>query len=424
MRAYAVYLLIRGLGSFAGACAFTLNLVYQIQTVGLGPLELVLVGTVLEVTCFLAQVPTGVIADLYSRRLSVIVGYLLIGTGTLLEGIVPAFLAIVIGNVVWGIGSTCVDGAEEAWVSGELGEDRAPGVFTRGAQVGQVATVAGIGAGVLLAGVGLNVPIVAGAAVWLLLGVTLVFVMPERSFEPAAPAERGSFVAMRGQFVAGARVVRGRPVLVCLLAAGLFLGLGGEGWDRLQQAHFLENLRFPSLFTPVVWFGVFSVVGLLGSVAVTEVVRRRLDPSRPRRLGTMLVVAQLGVVAGVLVFAAAGEFWLAATASVLVGLLRSVCHPLVASWLVANTEQRTRATVFSMSGQVDAAGQILGGPPVGLVGERVGIRAALAVTGLLVLPAVGLYARAVAIGRSRSGPEGGSEGRSRRVRREGADVIP
>ncbi|MFD2079934.1 MFS transporter, DHA3 family, tetracycline resistance protein [Actinopolymorpha cephalotaxi] len=424
MRAYPVYLLIRGLGSFAGACAFTLNLVYQIQTVGLGPLELVLVGTVLEVTCFLAQVPTGVIADLYSRRLSVIAGYLLIGAGTLLEGLVPAFLAIVVGNVVWGIGSTCVDGAEEAWVSGEVGEERAPGVFTRGAQVGQVATVAGIGAGVLLAGAGLNLPIVAGAAVWLLLGVVLVFVMPERSFEPAAPAERGSFAAMRGQFVAGARVVRGRPVLVCLLAAGLFLGLGSEGWDRLQQAHFLQSLRFPSFGTPVVWFGVFSVVGMLGSVAVTEVVRRRLDPARPGRLGTMLVVAQLGVVAGVLVFAAAGEFWLAAAASVLVGLLRSVCHPLVASWLVANTEQRTRATVFSMSGQVDAAGQILGGPPVGMVGERLGIRAALALTGLLVLPAVGLYARAVALGRSRGGSGGGSAGRSRRVRREGADVIP
>ncbi|SDT12632.1 MFS transporter [Actinopolymorpha singaporensis] len=356
MRAYAVYLLIRGLGSFAGACAFTLNLVYQIQTVGLGPLELVLVGTVLEVTCFLAQVPTGVIADLYSRRLSVIVGYLLIGAGTLLEGLVPAFLAIVVGNVLWGIGSTCVDGAEEAWVSGELGEDRAPGVFTRGAQVGQVATVAGIGVGVLLAGIGLNLPIVAGATVWLLLGIALVFVMPERSFEPAAPAERGSFAAMRGQFVAGARVVRGRPVLVCLL------------------------------------------------------------------------VAQLGVVAGVLVFASAGAFWLAAAASVLVGLLRSVCHPLVASWLVANTEQRTRATVFSMSGQVDAAGQILGGPPVGLVGERLGIRAALALTGLLVLPAAGLYARAVALGRSRGRSSGrspgGPAGRPRRVRRERADAIP
>lgn len=70
-----VYLLIRAVAAFAMGTATTLNLVYQIETVGLGPLELILIGTVLEVTCFLAQIPTGVIADLYSRRLSVIVGY-------------------------------------------------------------------------------------------------------------------------------------------------------------------------------------------------------------------------------------------------------------------------------------------------------------------------------------------------------------
>ncbi len=110
MQAYPVYLLIRGVAAFAMGTATTLNLVYQIQTVGLGPLELVLVGTVLEATCFVAQIPTGVIADLYSRRLSVTVGYALIGVSFLIEGLVTEFLAVLVGNVVWGVGATCVDG--------------------------------------------------------------------------------------------------------------------------------------------------------------------------------------------------------------------------------------------------------------------------------------------------------------------------
>jgi DHA3 family tetracycline resistance protein-like MFS transporter len=143
--AYRVFLLISGVTAFAGACAFTLNLVYQVQTVGLGPLELVLAGTALEVTCLVAQLPTGIIADLYSRRLSVIVGVLLTGAGTLLEGLVPAFLAILGGSVLWGIGATCLDGALEAWAADEIGEDRVGHVLTRGAQVGQAATVLGLG---------------------------------------------------------------------------------------------------------------------------------------------------------------------------------------------------------------------------------------------------------------------------------------
>lgn len=42
---------------------------------------------------------------------------------------------------------------------------------------------------------------------------------------------------------------------MCLLAVALFLGLGSEGWDRLQQAHFLDDLNFPPFGTSVVWSG-------------------------------------------------------------------------------------------------------------------------------------------------------------------------
>ena len=46
----------------------TVNIPYQVQTVGLNPFQLVLVGTVLELTAFLAEVPTGIVADIYSRH--------------------------------------------------------------------------------------------------------------------------------------------------------------------------------------------------------------------------------------------------------------------------------------------------------------------------------------------------------------------
>ncbi len=51
--------------------------VYAIREVGLNPLQLVLVGTAVEATVFFFEIPTGVIADAYSRRLSVIIGMFL-----------------------------------------------------------------------------------------------------------------------------------------------------------------------------------------------------------------------------------------------------------------------------------------------------------------------------------------------------------
>jgi DHA3 family tetracycline resistance protein-like MFS transporter len=46
---------------------FTVNLLYYILIAKLDPLQLVLVGTALEASVFLFEVPTGVLADSYSR---------------------------------------------------------------------------------------------------------------------------------------------------------------------------------------------------------------------------------------------------------------------------------------------------------------------------------------------------------------------
>src|SRR6476646_10014399 len=122
--AYRVYLILSGLSSLLFSLIFTLNLVYEAQVVGLTPLQLVLVGTTLETTAFLFEIPTGIVADLYSRRLSVIIGFFLIGVGFTIEGSLPFFAAILLTQVFWGIGSTFTSGALEAWIVDEVGEER------------------------------------------------------------------------------------------------------------------------------------------------------------------------------------------------------------------------------------------------------------------------------------------------------------
>ena len=112
-RPQPVYYLLCGGTSFLLVLAFTLSQVYYVTVVGLSPLQMVLVGTVLEATCFLFEIPTGIVADLYSRRLSVVIGVTLLGAGMLLQGLVPTFAAVLVAQVVWGTGSTFLSGADE-----------------------------------------------------------------------------------------------------------------------------------------------------------------------------------------------------------------------------------------------------------------------------------------------------------------------
>jgi MFS family permease len=147
--------------------AFTLNLVYQSQVVGLGPWQPILVGTLMEVVCFAAQVPTGIIADLYSRRLFVVVGHLLMGVGLLAWGPLPNYAGLLVVNAIWAVGAVCVDGALEAWAADEIGPDRVGTAFVRAGQTAQGGTVLGIVAAAALATVDLSLPIVVAAGITL-----------------------------------------------------------------------------------------------------------------------------------------------------------------------------------------------------------------------------------------------------------------
>jgi MFS transporter, DHA3 family, tetracycline resistance protein len=89
-------------------------MVYLYTVVKLNPLQLVLVGTVLEASAFVFEVPTGVVADTYSRRLSIIIGVLVPGVSFLLLGLAHFFPLILFSQAICGLGYTFLSGATDA----------------------------------------------------------------------------------------------------------------------------------------------------------------------------------------------------------------------------------------------------------------------------------------------------------------------
>lgn len=75
LSAPAVYLIIEGAFSVFVNIIFTVSMVNQVQRIGLDPLQLVLTGTVLELSALVAEMPTGIVADVFGRRLSVVISF-------------------------------------------------------------------------------------------------------------------------------------------------------------------------------------------------------------------------------------------------------------------------------------------------------------------------------------------------------------
>lgn len=388
----AVYLWTETASGFLFTLMGTVFSVYLIVEGGLGPFRLLILGTILEATVLIFEVPTGVVADTISRRLSIVIGFLVIGAGYVITGAVPSFAWFVVGQALWGLGYTFTSGAQEAWIIDEVGEEVAAPLFVRATQRWQLGALLGIPAAVGLGALSLGLPLVASGIGFVLLAGFLVWKMPEEHFHRSPSGERPS---LGSTFRGGVRSVRRSHVLLLVFAVAVMHGAATEGFDRLSNLHLLEGTTFPQVgqLGLVLWFGAIEAVGLLLAFGAAEVLKRRADLADRAEATKVLALIDVLLVASVVVFALMTSFWLALAAFWTVALLREIREPVFTAWLNRGLDPSTRATVNSMAGQMDAIGQIAGGPLIGWAALAWGVPAAIVIAGLLRTPALGLYAR-------------------------------
>ena len=404
-----VYLFIEFSASAFFSMMFVSMSLYEATVAGLSPMQLVLVGTALEVSAFVFEIPTGVVADAYSRRLSIIIGYLLMGAGFLVEGLFPAFLPILLAQVIWGLGYTFTSGATQAWITDEIGEEPANKLFLRATQVGLTASLFGMGAAALIGGSNVALPILVGAIGVILIGVTLIFIMPETGFHPTPKEDRNNWQHMGHTFKEGLKVIRSQPRLMNIVGVGLFYGLYSEGFDRLWVKHILDTFEVPAIFghNDVAFFAALRVAGSLLTILAMRFVEKRVDTGSPLAIGRSML-AVTGLISAALIGFAVSP-WLALTLGLylVIDVLRSVAGPLQSAWVNQKLPSSVRATIHSMFSQVDAVGQVAGGPVVAVIARFASVIAALSTSGLLLTPALFLVRRANRVSQAESakGPE-------------------
>ncbi len=403
-RAYSVYLLFRFCFSLLFSMATVLSMVYHLKVVGLNSLQLVLVGTVLETACFVFEVPTGVVADLYSRRRSVLIGVFLYGAGFLMEGSLPWFGTVLLAQVVWGCGDTFITGALEAWIASEEEGKPMDKVFLRGGQLGQAASILGVILGTLLGNVNLQLPIVLAGLLCLAFGVILARIMPETRFSPALEDRIGLLKDFASLFRLNLRFVKGAPVLLALLLITFCGGLASEGFDRLSTVHFLNDTVLPDFgpLNSVTWFGFMSLLGSVLGILASEVLIARLEKQGISSRTGIVMVTSAGYIVSLILFAVGNHFWFLLAMFLLAGLTRTVRTPVITAWMNDHVEEKMRATVFSTNGQLDSFGQIIGGPIVGLVAQQISVPWGLICTALLLVPSLFLIPIAAKSGHHQS----------------------
>lgn len=363
---------------------------YLVVVANLTPAELVLIGAFQGITVVIAEVPAGVLADAVSRRLSLVVGHVVMGIGMLMAGLVTAFPLLVVSQCLWGLGWAFSSGADVAWLTDELDRpDAIDRVLVARARWELLGTPIGIVSFAALAWASsLSTAIVVAGAAMMLLGLGAVARWPEHRFVPTEVGQRwrqSASILRRG-----VALVRLDRVILVVIVATLLVNGGGEAYGRLLEKR-LVALGMPTHPDPIVWFGAVSLVGVLLGAVVLRIVEARIAGAGVAQR-TYVFSCAVGVV-GLLVFANAPDAATAVAGSLLVsGIARPVIRAAAAIWVNRRAASAVRATVHSLLSQAESAGGVVFGVTLAVVAGAAsttvaltGAAALLACAGTLVI---------------------------------------
>jgi len=373
---------------------FTVNLLYQVQIVGMNALQLVLAGTVLELTVFICEIPTGLIADYKGRKFSIVLGYLLIGIGFLIEGSFPIFTAILIAQVIWGIGYTCISGALQAWITDEIGLDKVDKVFINGTKYENSGTLFGILLAIVIGYLSLQASIIIGAIGFFLLSLYLWKSMTETIVREQKEKESLSFINdMKSMLVSVFSSYKGNRLLRYVILIALIVGIYSEGFDRLWISHITNSIEGALSEKNMIFLvGGLQFVTSILIIIVFQFLNRMSEKIDFKSLYKILRLSYLFLIVALIFFAFTTNLIGLMFFFLIIQVIRYIASTFETIWFnQLITDSSKRATFFSFKGQMDAIGQIGGGPVSGFISQFTSIKIGLAMSAILLTPVLFIY---------------------------------
>ena len=366
--------------------------VWWIVILDLSPLQLVAMGAVLEVSVLVSETPTGVVADLVSRRRSILISQVLMGLAYIWAVASFNYWLILPAQALFGIGWTFRSGADTAWVTDELkglgrGEDdEIEKLLVRKHRFGILVALVSLSATMLVGSLtSVRAVAVILGLVMIAVGGYLHLVMREDHFTPGREQERGFVETLR----AGLNVVVTRPRLRVLVGVIIVVDMGSEVFDRLGHKFFLDNGGWED--DSLIGLGALFLVLAVAGLAVNALAARALETGSgvARLASVLLLVAAIGAMitisTSMLVFIGVGLMLQDST--------REALWPVLEGWANRDAPSEVRATVHSLMGQVTAMGELVGGMALGALAQATSIRLVLAIAAVLWFLAAGLATR-------------------------------
>lgn len=334
---------------------------------GLSIFEAFSVNAFFSLGMVIFEVPTGIIADTFGRRISYLLGSITLALSTLLYIVMwqvhGPFIGWAMSSILLGLGYTFFSGALEAWLVDALHATKfkgsLEGVFAKGQIVAGVAMLTGsISGGIIAQLTNLGVPYILRAAVLLINFATAFFLMKDLGFNPKKIGR--PLLEMRNIFKASIDNGFKNPPVRWIMVSSLFTtGVSFYIFYALQP--FLLKL-----YGDEKAYGIAGLAAALlaGANIAGGILAHRIRKLFSRRTTTLIV----GIfITGLILFAVsqANNFIVVLILIFLWGVIFAAIRPIRQAYLNGLIPSRQRATVLSFDSLVGSSGGIVVQPALG-----------------------------------------------------------
>src|SRR6266498_3050748 len=362
---YFVYTALKG---FSFGLIGAMWVIFLTQHRGLSLAQASLVDVMFFVAAAFGEVPTGVVADRFGRKTSLIIGAALLSVGILGWTFSPTLPLIMLSYFGMGFGFTFLSGAEDAlFYESVQGAGRAndytrlvgrAGAFMLGA------LAVGSAVSGLLASINLILPmLICGLSLLLMLGVVLTFKEAQMKEQSGGQTDK-SFRAILRQSLA---LMRARPTLLYPMIYLALVPIASFITETLfmQPQALLLGVPLAGIGLLVMAVELINMVGANWSDQVKSLFgERRLIYTVPLIILASLILLAVFQKLPVLVFIA------------VIGFFTSVMRPILLNRIQNEVSNNVRATIISMNSLMNTVIAAFSQPTLGYVADHSGFPAA------------------------------------------------
>ncbi|MEM9454881.1 MAG: MFS transporter [Myxococcota bacterium] len=352
---------------------------------GLSFTQIGLLVALRELTTNVLEVPSGVMADLFGRRRTMVASFGAYVVAYVVLGLMRPLWATALGMLLIGVGDAFRSGTHKAmifdWLAAQGREAERVAIYGRTRSWSQVGSAVAVPiAAAVVIGRGQYADVFWLSAIPAVLNLVnlatypRVLEGPRRADATVQESARALWAAVRALWHSGG----GRGLRGLLLEAAAFSGFYRAFKDYLQPLVAGVALATPwlvgldqaarsAVLVGVVYAGLF-VLGSLASRHAHRLVERAGGLPAGARWIRVAVLATFGLMLGGL---ATGLDTVGIAAFVLLGLLHNLFRPVLVARFDEHAPARLGATVLSVESQATSLGAVLSAPVLGIVVDAV-----------------------------------------------------